>query len=383
MNGWSGGCWGFATLPGMPTVRLTLPRHAYDIVIEPGVLAQAGERVRQAAPHTRAAVVVDDAVLEHYGKTVCDALAQSGYDAVSCPMAADEPHKTLETAAVLLDRMLDHRLERRSPVVAVGGGITGDVAGYAAASLLRGVPWVQCPTTLLAMVDASVGGKTGVNTRQGKNLVGAFHQPAAVLIDPETLRTLPARELRGGLAECVKHGVIRDPELFAWIETHLEAVLALDLTAVTELIARNVRIKAAVVQDDETEQGVRAHLNFGHTFAHAIEGTQDKSSGRMGYSHGEAVSLGMVAATRLSVEAGRCDAGLLDRLVALLDRIGLPTQSDRLPATEVLLAAMRSDKKVRDGQVRLVLPDGLGAVRVSDDTPEPAVRSAWASLCGG
>ncbi|MEM9415440.1 MAG: 3-dehydroquinate synthase [Planctomycetota bacterium] len=364
----------------MPTIRLTLPQHAYDIVIEPGVLMQAGERVAAVAPHARAAVVVDEAVAATYGNEACGMLAAAGYDAVLCPMPANESRKTLDTVASLLDTMLDHRMERRSPVIAVGGGITGDVAGYAAASLLRGVPFVQCPTTLLAMVDASVGGKTGVNTRQGKNLVGAFHQPAVVLIDPDTLKTLPPRELRGGLAECVKHGVIRDAGLFHWIDAHAEAILALDSDTLVELVRRNVAIKAAVVQEDEKEQGVRAHLNFGHTFAHAIEATQDKSADADPYSHGEAVALGMVAATRLAVDAGRCDASVWDQLVALLKRLGLPTSSDRLADDDTLLGVMRSDKKVRDGRVRLVLPDRLGAVSVVDDTPDDAIRAAWGSL---
>ncbi|XAM00653.1 3-dehydroquinate synthase [Phycisphaeraceae bacterium D3-23] len=366
----------------MPTVRLTLPPRAYDIVIEPGVLARAGALVARAAPHARAAVVVDEAVADSYGRQVREALGAAGYDAAACLMPASETHKTLDTVASLLDTMLDHRMERRSPVVAVGGGITGDVAGYAAASLLRGVPFVQSPTTLLAMVDASVGGKTGVNTRQGKNLVGAFHQPVLVLIDPDTLATLPPRELRGGLAECVKHGVIRDADLFTWIDANVDKILALECDTLVELVRRNVAIKAAVVQEDEKEQGVRAHLNFGHTFAHAIEATQDKSAGADPYSHGEAVALGMTAATRLAVDAGRCAASVYDLLVALLERIGLPTSSDRLAEDEALLAVMRSDKKVRDGQVRLVLPDRMGAVSVVDDTPEGAVRSAWASLRG-
>lgn len=364
----------------MPTVKLTLPHHAYDIVIEPGALAQAGERLRPLVPHERAAIVADEAVHATYGSAVHEALQQAGYDTAVCPMPASESRKTLDIVAALIDAMLEHRMERRSPVVAVGGGITGDVAGYAAASLLRGVPFVQCPTTLLAMVDASVGGKTGVNTRQGKNLVGAFHQPALVLIDPDTLNTLPPRDLRGGLAECVKHGVIRDAELFAWIEAHLDAVLALDPDALVELIQRNVAIKAAVVQEDEKEQGVRAHLNFGHTFAHAIEATQDKSADA--YSHGEAVALGMVAATRLAVDAGRCAPAVLDRLTQLLTHIGLPTSSDRLAPDDALLAVMRSDKKVRDGRVRLVLPDAMGKVSVVGDTPEPAVRAAWQALRG-
>jgi 3-dehydroquinate synthase len=286
-----------------------------------------------------------------------------------------ERHKTLETVRGVYDTLLAARLERRSPVIALGGGVVGDTAGFAAATYLRGVPFVQCPTSLLAMVDASVGGKVGVNVPQGKNLIGAFYQPMAVVVDPLVLQTLPPRELRCGLAECVKHGVIRDPGLFDWIEERVARIQAIDPAVMTELVARNVAIKARVVEEDEKESGVRAHLNFGHTFAHAIEAT----SGYGTIEHGEAVALGMAAATQLAVDLGRCDAALLARLTALLEKIGLPTRAE-LAATEELLAAMRLDKKVKAGRMRLVLPDRLGAVSIVEDAPEDAVRAAWESI---
>jgi len=226
------------------------------------------------------------------------------------------------------------------------------------------------------MVDASVGGKVGVNMPQGKNLIGAFHQPVLVVIDTDTLKTLPKRDFICGLAECIKHGVIRDPELFNWIDQNAEAIFGLDSSALVELVERNVRIKAAVVMEDEKEAGVRAHLNFGHTFAHAIEaGTE---YGR--YLHGEAVSLGMVAAARLAAETGRCDAAVAEKLTTLLNKVGLPTTANDLPATAKLMDIMRSDKKVADGKVRLVLPDKLGAVSIVKDTPDGQVAAAWDSL---
>jgi 3-dehydroquinate synthase len=228
------------------------------------------------------------------------------------------------------------------------------------------------------MVDASVGGKVGVNLLQGKNLVGAFHQPALVVIDTDTLSTLPARELRCGLAECVKHAIIRDPRKFDWLEQSLDAILRLDPDALVELVTRNVQIKANVVMADEKETGERAHLNFGHTFAHAIEAT----AGYGHYHHGEAVALGMVAATRLAADAGRCPRELLDRTVALLDRIGLPTRAGDLAPTDQLMDAMTLDKKVAGGKIRLVLPDRLGAVSIVNDTPAEAIRRAWDSLRG-
>lgn len=393
----------------MPTIELNIPGrdHGYAIVIEPGAIDTLGERLAQIAPHAKAAAIIDQNIESSHGRVALRALKCGGYDITVGVMPASEKMKSFRTVQDLLGVLLDAKLERKSPVVAIGGGIVGDTTGYVAASYLRGVPFVQVPTTLLSMVDASVGGKVGVNVTQGKNLVGAFHQPVLVCIDTDVLKTLPDRDLRCGLAECVKHGVIRDPELFAWIEDNVDRVLNLDSDALVELVRRNVKIKADVVMEDEKEQGVRAHLNFGHTFAHAIEASPvaearaaEKLRRRFAppprfeapkpppeahayegpYAHGEAVSLGMVAATSLAVSAGRCDASLLDRLAALLDRIGLPTSSGQLAETELLMGIMQTDKKVKDGHVRLVLPDRMGAVSVVNDTPAEAIAAAWDSI---
>ena len=362
----------------MASVELVLPHHRYDVRIAPSLLSELGATARELVPHDRAALIVDDKLIGTHGKTAEASLKAAGYDPLVMTMTAGEDHKNLATVEKLYHPMLDARLERKSPVVTVGGGIVGDTGGFVAASYLRGVPFIQCPTTLLAMVDASVGGKVGVNMPQGKNLIGAFHQPVLVLIDTDTLKTLEHRDFICGLAECVKHGVIRDPELFMWIDAHAESILAQDSDTLVELVERNVRIKAAVVMEDEKEAGVRAHLNFGHTFAHAIEaGTE---YGR--YLHGEAVSLGMVAAVRLAVDAGRCDAAVADQLVALLNKLGLPTSADGLPDTMKLMDITRSDKKVAGGKVRLVLPDRLGAVRIVNDTPDEQVAAAWDAIRG-
>lgn len=362
----------------MECVDLTLPHHHYQVLIEPGLLSGLGALVREVAPHNRAALIVDDKITDTHGPAAEASLKSAGYDPLVTTMTSGEDHKNLSTVETLYHKLLDERLERRSPVVALGGGIVGDTGGFVAASYLRGVPFVQCPTTLLAMVDASVGGKVGVNMPQGKNLIGAFHQPVLVVIDTNTLKTLPRRDLLCGLAECVKHGVIRDPELFNWIDANIQPILDLDPGVLVELVQRNVRIKAAVVMEDEKEAGVRAHLNFGHTFAHAIEAGTEYGL----YLHGEAVSLGMVAAARLASACGRCDAGVVDRLTALLIKIGLPTSANDLPANDRLMSIMRSDKKVIDGRVRLVLPDKLGAVSIVNDTPDDAVAGAWDSLRG-
>ncbi|MCC6680798.1 MAG: 3-dehydroquinate synthase [Phycisphaeraceae bacterium] len=374
----------------MATVDLILPQHRYVIEITPGSLSWLGERLRAVAAHQRAAIIVDETLTDTYGKTARLSLKEAGYAVTCTTMTSTERHKSLDTVRTLYDHLLLDRLERKSPVIALGGGVVGDVAGFVAATYLRGVPFVQCPTTLLAMVDASVGGKVGVNVPQGKNLIGAFHQPRLVLCDTDTLKSLPGRELRCGLAECVKHGVIRSPRKFEWLEKHLDNVLALDAKALVELVHWNVQIKAKVVMADEKEAGERAHLNFGHTFAHAIEaatshlssGDEDEASGA--YHHGEAVSLGMVAATRLAVDAGQCPGEVLERLIALLDRIGLPTAATpgRLHEAAALIELMRMDKKVAGGRIRLVLPRELGKVTVTDEATDAQIAAAWKSLAG-
>jgi len=356
----------------MGIVTLALPHHRYDIHIEAGALGRLGEWTRQVAPHGRCALLADRAVDERFGAAASASLREAGYTVSHAAFESGESSKTLSTVAHLYDVLLRDKLERRSPVIALGGGVTGDMVGFVAATYLRGVPFVQCPTTLLSMVDASVGGKVGFNVPQGKNLIGAFYQPAAVVIDPQTLTTLPARELRCGLAECVKHGLLGDAELFAWIEAQLDGVLALDLPVLTELIERNVRIKARIVVADEKEQGIRAWLNLGHTFAHAIEAT----AGYGEILHGEAVGLGLIAAAWLSIERGHCDSAVLPRLQALLQRIGLPLRVE-LPPVAALMEAMTYDKKAQDGRLRLILLDGIGRARIDTDVALDSVARAW------
>jgi len=360
----------------MATVDLILPHHRYQIRIEPGALRSLGEWSREVAPHARAVLFADGNLPQAHVVRAFNAISHANYAARVFAVPPGEGHKNLQQVASLYEIMLDARLERKSLVIALGGGVIGDTVGFVAATYLRGVPFIQCPTTLLAMVDSSVGGKTGVNLPRGKNLVGAFWQPRLVVVDTDTLMTLPPREIRCGLAECVKHGVIRDANLFEWIENNLDRIMSLDPDALIELVRWNVQIKATVVMADEKETGERAHLNFGHTFGHAIEAT----AGYGHYAHGEAVALGMVAAMHLSVAQKRVPRELLDRLVTLLNRIGLPTRAADLAATPVLIDAMRLDKKVAGDQIRLILPDRLGAVSVVNDTPEAAVAAAWDAL---
>jgi len=351
------------------------PDRHYDVVIEPGAIARLGEGLRSVAPHERCALVSDATVHALHGAAAEASLRAAGFDVVTAQIPPGEESKTLAQVARLYEVLLEHRLERRSPLVALGGGVVGDLVGFVAATYLRGVPFVQCPTTLLAMVDSSVGGKTGVNVPQGKNLIGAFHQPVAVWADPLALATLPERELRCGLAECVKHGVIRDASLVGFIRDELERILAADPEVLTELVRRNVRIKAAVVMEDERETGVRAHLNLGHTFGHAIEATT--GYGRI--LHGEAVGLGMLAAARTAAELGICDSALCGELADLLETAGLPVRVD-LPDDDTLAAAMRLDKKVADDRIRFVLPEALGRVVIRDDVPASCVHTGWQAI---
>ena len=359
----------------MAVVSIELPQHRYEIAIEAGALERLGSIVRGVAPHARCALLADRTVFELHGERARQSLSNAGYEPLVETIAPGEASKNLATVERLYDVLLEARLERRSPVVALGGGVTGDTVGFVASTYLRGVPVVQCPTTLLSMVDASVGGKTGVNVPQGKNLVGTFYQPVAVVIDPQVLATLPERELRCGLGECIKHGVIRDESLFEFIGAELSRILRVDPDALVELVRRDVEIKAAVVMEDEREAGVRAHLNFGHTFAHAIETTT--GYGRI--QHGEAVALGMLAATRTAVEMGLCADDLLDRLAALTEAAGLPVRAE-LPDDEELDAAMRLDKKVSGARIRFVLPERMGHVVIRDDVPPECVHAGWSAI---
>jgi 3-dehydroquinate synthase len=323
----------------------------------------------------------DSNVSTKFGPLLRASLSKSGITIdAECVIPAGEEHKSLEQIARAYDVFLRAKIERNTTVLALGGGVIGDMAGFVAATVLRGVPFVQIPTSLLAMVDASVGGKTGVNHAVGKNLIGAFHQPITVLADPETLKTLPARELRGGLAECIKHDIIRDEnrdgEGFSRLERDIGKALALDTDYLADLVAHNVAIKARVVEADPFEKGERAHLNFGHTFGHAIEIVS-----RYEYSHGESVALGMCAAAQLAAELRLLDEASRRRIVALVDKSGLPTRGLTLPTDEVV-SAMAFDKKVKSGKIRFVLPDRIGHVVIRDDVPTDLVRRAVEAIRG-
>src|SRR5690242_13346804 len=317
-------------------------------------------------------VVSDEHVAPLYAERVRDAMEGCGLDPAVLALPAGEAHKDLDAAAKIFDALAQLGATRDGCIIALGGGVVGDIAGFAAACWMRGVDFIQMPTTLLAMVDSSVGGKTGVDHAAGKNLIGAFHQPRAVIADLDTLATLPKRELRAGFAEVIKTAAIGDAEFLAWLEANASALLARDAEALTHAIATCCRFKAGVVERDEREVGERALLNFGHTFGHAIE-TQ---AGYGTLLHGEAVAIGMVLAARLSVQLGMANESDTQRLHALLQAFGLPTSASATFQPDALLARMRLDKKNRANTLRLILWRGIGRAEIVERVNEAAVREA-------
>ena len=356
-------------------LSLALSGGGYDVVVGDGLLARAGALLAPVLPQRRAVVVTDEQVAPLHLPTLLAGLAETGIEARHIAVPAGEKSKDLATFGRVVDELLEAGVERRTTVVALGGGVVGDLAGFAAAATLRGLPFVQVPTTLLAQVDSSVGGKTGINAARGKNLIGAFHQPIAVLADTATLATLPARELRAGYAEIAKAGLIGDAKLFDWCEANGHAVVGGDRTLQAEAVLRACAFKAAVVGDDEREMKPsdgRALLNLGHTFGHALEAD-------LGYGailHGEAVAVGLGLAFRLSARLGHCSAVDAERVVAHVAAIGLPADLSMLNrrfSASRLTGLMRRDKKVRDGALHFVLARGIGRAFTSADVAEEAV----------
>jgi len=322
-------------------------------------------------------------VAAHYLEPALVSLREAGLQAATLVIKPGEASKTLREAARLYDGFLAAGLDRGSVVVALGGGVVTDLAGFAAATYLRGIAWIAAPTTLLAQVDASVGGKTGVDLKEGKNLVGAFHQPAAVLADVATLATLPDEELRTGLAEVVKHAVIRDADLATMLETQADRILARDAPVLEALVARNVRIKAAVVMADEREADLRRILNYGHTIGHALEALALRSPADFpspALTHGRAVALGMMAEAAIALRRGLIGQAVLERQRRLLDRFGLPVRLASPPDAKACLALLAHDKKAEAGRRCFVLPEAIGQVRVVQDVTDDEIRDALASL---
>ncbi len=356
----------------MRIVNVPLGTRSYEIKIGPGLVRDLGRHCADLKLGNRCAVISDKNVAPRYAKAVQASLKKAGFESVLIIVSAGETAKSVKVVEQCYDALAKHRLERKSFIVALGGGVVGDLAGFVAATYLRGIAFVQVPTTLLAQVDSSVGGKVGVNLKAGKNLVGAFHQPRLVLCDLDTLKTLPIREFRAGLAEVIKYGIIYDAALFERLESDLPKLLKRDPKTLTKVIARCCEIKADVVAQDETETGLRAILNFGHTIGHAIENI----SGYGKYLHGEAISIGQVAAAKISVLSGLSNDET-ERIGRIFQNAGLPTKI-RLNTAErkKLLAAMRLDKKVSAGEIKFVLAKRIGETVWGQKVPEQLVHEA-------
>ncbi|MDE0050831.1 MAG: 3-dehydroquinate synthase [Rhodospirillales bacterium] len=356
------------------TVRVELGPRSYDVLVGSDLLREAGALLAPLLPGRSAIVVTDSVVANVYLDSTLDALKEAGFACSHVIVDAGEHSKDLATLGGVLDDILGRGIERTTTLVALGGGVVGDLTGFAASVLLRGVPFVQIPTTLLAQVDSGVGGKTGVNSTHGKNLIGTFYQPRLVLADVATLGTLPARELRAGYAEIVKYGLIDDPEFFAWLERNGAALLAGDRDLTRTAVAHSCRAKARIVAADERESGTRALLNLGHTFAHALEAETGYDGSLL---HGEAVAYGIVLAHRLSAALGHCTGDDAARVTAHFRAIDLPSEAAALPAIRwdppALIARMRRDKKVQDGRMTFVLTRGIGRAFLSQDVPPEAL----------
>ncbi len=344
----------------MQRVPVNLAERSYEILVGEDAWQAAGELLADLLPSRKVTTVTDSDVGPIYAASLEERLRSWEFSAETVQVPAGEASKSLETAERLYNEFLDLGMDRDSAVIALGGGMVGDLAGFAAATFMRGIALLQAPTSLLAQIDSSVGGKVAVNLKKGKNLVGAFHQPRLVVADTSTLKTLPHDELVSGMAEVVKHGVILDADLFSFLEEHCDELMKLEADPLEKMVAWNCRLKASVVEKDEQEAELRSILNFGHTLGHALE----SAASYRGLKHGHAVAMGMVFAARLAIELKLCDENVLERLTRLLKRIGLPAGIGRPIRPEEILETMHHDKKTRGGTLRWVLPRRIGEVDV-------------------
>jgi 3-dehydroquinate synthase len=360
-------------------IPLDLGSRSYSIVVEPGALASVGARLRELGVGSRAVLVTDAGILKRHGAAVLASLEAAGLAATVLEVPEGETAKTLAVAEHCWDRLLAAGADRTSTILALGGGAVGDLAGFIAATYMRGANFVPLPTTVLAQVDASIGGKTAIDHPKAKNLIGAFHQPRLVVVDPAVVLTLPERDFRSGLAEIVKHGIVLDADYFLDVERSSAALSARDLPTLTRIIAGSCRLKAGVIQRDPEEKGEwRFALNYGHTIGHALEASTRFET----WTHGEAVSLGIVAEARLAERLGVADAATTRRQEALLRTLGLPVRAGALH-TDAVVAAIAHDKKARNGRVPFVLAPAIGSFRVVYDVSPADVRAALAAIVEG
>ncbi len=352
----------------MQRLSIDLGERGYDILIGSGLRKRVGEFINTVIKPSRVVVITQPSINDLYGKEVAESFIAQGWTTNILEVPEGESSKNLSQAGKLYDHLLELNCDRKSVLVALGGGVIGDLVGFVAATYQRGIPFIQVPTTLLSQVDSSVGGKTAVNHPKGKNMIGAFYQPRLVVADLETLKTLPQKEYRAGLAEVVKYGIIADAELFEFLETHYKEILSLDHESLVHIIRTSCAIKAGVVEKDERESHHRMILNFGHTFGHAIESLTKYSR----FVHGEAVAMGMVRAARLSHSLGKCSEEVPKRLEALLKNLGLPVDMPSLDSSAVI-ESLYHDKKTMDRKIRFILVNEIGSIEIADQTPEEEI----------
>ena len=348
----------------MEMIRVNLSSNSYNIYIDTGLLERIGDTLAKEKAPCKTLLITDTNIEKVYGSIVTESLKRNKFDVRLVSLQPGEEQKTLGTACILYDACFDHKLDRNALIVALGGGVVGDISGFVASTFMRGIPFIQIPTSLLAQVDSSIGGKVAVNHPKGKNMIGSFYQPKAVFIDTDTLSTLPAVEFVVGLVEVIKYGVIRNAELFEYIEKHLYDILQLDHTALLKIIADSCQIKTSVVEEDEKEVYLRAILNYGHTIGHAIETLTNYNK----YRHGEAIAIGMLYATKIAVEIGLTNNKVYERQLSLIKRLGLPLTIDLKPGD--IVKTLYTDKKVISGKLRFILPKKIGEVIISDEVTE-------------
>jgi 3-dehydroquinate synthase len=354
----------------MIKIGVELGERSYEIVLGTGILHQIGEVMKSMEVSGKTAVVSNTTVFPLYGAPVVDSMKDAGFEAFPVILPDGEEYKNLDVLTRLYDELLGIGLDRKSAVIALGGGVVGDIAGFAAATYMRGIAYVQVPTTLLAQVDSSVGGKTGIDHAAGKNMIGAFWQPKLVWTDSETLRTLPERQLLAGMAEVIKYGIIRDKDLFGYLELNRERILSRDDETMLYLIRRSCGIKAEIVSKDERESGLRAVLNYGHTIGHAVETV----TGYTRFLHGEAVAIGMLLEAELAARLGLLSSAEVEKIRGLIESFGLPSGIPDDIDSSALLSSMQLDKKALGGALRFVLPERIGKVRIQTVATKELMR---------
>ena len=358
----------------MKNIFVNLGKDSYHIIIDRDILDRIGPHISKIIKPGKAVIVTDKTVAPLYGKAVSDSLSECNFDVKMVSIEPGEEQKTISKAEELYEALFDHKVDRKSSIIALGGGVIGDLTGFVASTFMRGIPFVQIPTTLLAQVDSSIGGKVAVNHPRGKNMIGCFYQPKAVFIDIATLQTLPKAEIIAGMVEVIKYGMIKDPVFFEYIEKHLPEIMELDDIALEKIIHDSCMIKAQIVELDEKEEGLRAILNYGHTIGHALEALTSYKK----YRHGEAVAMGMIYATKIAREMNLADDTVLERQESLLEKLGLSLKDNELNPNDIV-RILYQDKKTIGGKLRLVLPTRIGDVTITDKISDKVILKVLTS----